>query len=83
MTGHALGAAGAIEAGFCWLALSRYNTGRAIPPHAWDGVADPALPRLALADRNARLPERRPAIAASNSFAFGGNNICLVLGDGA
>lgn len=83
LTGHTLGAAGAIEAGFCWLALSRYNTARAIPPHVWDGVADPALPRLALADKTSRLPEHRPTIAASNSFAFGGNNICLVLSDGA
>jgi 3-oxoacyl-[acyl-carrier-protein] synthase-1 len=83
LTGHALGAAGAIEAGFCWLLLSRYNIARSIPPHVWDGVRDPKLPPLALADSAARLPQRRPAIVASNSFAFGGNNITLLLSEHA
>lgn len=81
LTGHALGAAGAIEAGFCWLALSGYNTARTAPPHVWDRVSDPKLPSLKLADPMTRLPERGPRIAASNSFAFGGNNISLVLGE--
>ncbi|MBI3897955.1 MAG: beta-ketoacyl-ACP synthase [Gammaproteobacteria bacterium] len=80
-TGHTLGAAGAIEAGFCWLALSGYNTAHAAPPHIWDGVADPQLPPITLADTTTRLPQRRPRIMVSNSFAFGGNNISLVLSD--
>ena len=83
LTGHALGAAGAIEAGFCWLTLSEENRVGALPPHVWDGARDPTFPSLALTDATARLPRERPRLLASNSFAFGGNNICLVIGDGS
>jgi 3-oxoacyl-[acyl-carrier-protein] synthase-1 len=37
MTGHTLGAAGALEAAFCWLSLSGHNPQGLLPPHAWDG----------------------------------------------
>ena len=78
-TGHALGAAGAIEAGLCWLAMQDDNTVGKLPPHLWDGLADPALPALNLVEPGARLghPLR---CAVSNSFAFGGANAALVLG---
>ena len=78
-TGHALGAAGAIEAGLCWLAMQDDNPAGKLPPHLWDGLADPALPALNLAEPGARLghPLRW---ALSNSFAFGGANAALVLG---
>ncbi len=52
LTGHTLGAAGAIEAGLCWLALSEANPARRLPPHRWDGAADAALPPLAQADHS-------------------------------
>jgi 3-oxoacyl-[acyl-carrier-protein] synthase-1 len=51
-----------------------------LPPHAWDGVADPALPQLMLSSKGDA--PRRCQVVASNSFAFGGNNACLVLGRG-
>ena len=35
-TGHALGAAGAIEAGLCWLAMQDDNALGKLPPHLWD-----------------------------------------------
>lgn len=79
MTGHTLGAAGAIEAAFCWLALT--GDGR-LPPHVWDGMADPTLPQLSLAQPGQRFACKR-RIAMSNSFAFGGNNISLILGEAA
>jgi 3-oxoacyl-[acyl-carrier-protein] synthase-1 len=77
MTGHALGAAGALEAAFCWLALTD-PAGR-LPPHVWDGEPDPDLPRLdtVVHGRCFALGRR---IAMSNSFAFGGNNLSLILG---
>ena len=83
MTGHTLGAAGAVEAAFLWLTLSRrWNPDGVLPPHLWDGIADPALPPLALAAVGARLPEGARAAGLSNSFAFGGSNCCVVLSRG-
>lgn len=74
LTGHTLGAAGALEAAFCWLTLAR-NDG-ILPRHLWDAEADPALP--ALAGLGASQTGRPVRTAMSNSFAFGGNNISLL-----
>jgi 3-oxoacyl-[acyl-carrier-protein] synthase-1 len=80
--GHTLGASGAIEAGLCWLALERREGDTlSLPPHRWDGVADPALPALRLAAPGERLRARRPCALMSNSFGFGGSNCTLILGD--
>ncbi|MBI6621374.1 beta-ketoacyl-[acyl-carrier-protein] synthase family protein [Pseudomonas corrugata] len=81
MTGHTLGAAGALEAAFCWLALSAENPSHALPPHVWDGQADPELPVLNWIDSRARLNPTFPRRLMSNSFAFGGNNVSLIIGD--
>ncbi|MBS1197767.1 MAG: Beta-ketoacyl-acyl-carrier-protein synthase [Proteobacteria bacterium] len=75
MTGHTLGAAGALEAAFCWLALT--GDGR-LPPHVWDGAADPALPPLSTVLADQRFADQA-RVVMSNSFAFGGNNISLIL----
>lgn len=76
LTGHTLAAAGAIEAAFCWLTLQRSD--QLLPPHLWDGQPDPELPVLpGLAARKASKPLH---YAMSNSFAFGGNNLSLILG---
>ncbi len=83
MTGHALGAAGAIEAAFLWLTLHpRFNPGRRLPPHLWDGVADAALAPIRLATTDDRLPDTHKLAVLSNSFGFGGSNCSLVLGRG-
>jgi 3-oxoacyl-[acyl-carrier-protein] synthase-1 len=78
-TGHCLGAAGAIEAGLCWLLLSGLNLNQRLPPHLWDGAADPAMPPLGLItlDRQGLKPLQ---YCLSNSFAFGGNNVSLLIG---
>lgn len=76
LTGHTLGAAGAVEAAVCWLALAR-NPRRQLPPHWWDGDVDPALPALRLAAPGETVPRLRRAL--SQSFAFGGSNAALVL----
>ncbi|MBT9301465.1 beta-ketoacyl-[acyl-carrier-protein] synthase family protein [Pseudomonas sp. TAE6080] len=74
LTGHTLGAAGALEAAFCWLSLMEGS----VPPHVWDGQADPALPALHWAKVGDTLQTR---CLMSNSFAFGGNNVSLIIGD--
>ncbi len=75
-TGHLLGAAGAIEAIFCVLALRD----QVAPPTI--NLDNPAVqPRLDLAPHVAR--NRRIDVALSNSFGFGGTNASLVLGRGA
>ncbi|EPY02139.1 beta-ketoacyl-ACP synthase [Magnetospirillum fulvum] len=80
MTGHTLGAAGAVETAILWLTLSRrWNPDGRVPPHLWDGINDPDLPPLALAGPETRLPDRARLAALSNSFAFGGSNCCLAL----
>ena len=81
MTGHTLGAASACEAAILWLTLhSDYNDGL-LPPHLWDGVADPAIPPIALVSPGMRATAGRRAML-SNSFAFGGSNLALILGRG-
>jgi len=80
LTGHTLGAAGAIDAALCWLTLAN-NPHAQLPPHWWDGEADPALAqvRLTAPGESAARPLR---YLLSQNFAFGGSNAALVLGAG-
>jgi 3-oxoacyl-[acyl-carrier-protein] synthase-1 len=81
LVGHTLGASGAVEIAFCWMALNRADrTGLALPPHTWDGVHDPSLPVLHLVANGERAKIRDPLAILSNSFGFGGNNCVVVLG---
>ena len=82
MIGHTLGAAGACEAAFVWLTLNPdYNPDNRLPPHLWDGMLDPEMPAIRLADTGARFVEHDGRAAMlSNSFAFGGNNVVLAFG---
>ncbi|NKJ47904.1 beta-ketoacyl-[acyl-carrier-protein] synthase II [Burkholderia sp. SG-MS1] len=78
LTGHQLGAAGATELGFAWLTLARDDV--PLPRHVWDGELDPALPPLDLVE-NERFVARgaNAQYVMSNSFAFGGSNVSLIL----
>lgn len=76
LTGHMLGATGGVEAAFLCLSL---RDGR-LPPHVWDGQADPALPVLNFIAAGTRARPGRLAML-SNSFGFGGSNAALLLGD--
>jgi len=73
MTGHLLGAAGAVEAALCVRAL---ETG-ILPPTT--NLEDPD-PECAL-DHVANRPRKAsPAAVLSNSFGFGGTNAALIFG---
>jgi 3-oxoacyl-[acyl-carrier-protein] synthase II len=76
--GHLLGAAGAVEAVATLAALRA----RVIPPTLGLEVPDPELD-LDYVPGEARpliMSNGRPPAAISNSFAFGGHNVTLVLG---
>jgi 3-oxoacyl-[acyl-carrier-protein] synthase II len=72
MVGHTLTAAGAIEAVFSVLTLINQR----IPPTINYEIPDPAIP-LDVVPNKARDARVRRVI--SNSFGFGGQNVCLVL----
>lgn len=78
MTGHALGAAAALELGICWLLLSCGDATGLLIPNRNDDEIDEALPSLNWVETGQRLG-RRIDYCQSNSFAFGGNNISIVV----
>lgn len=72
MMGHSLGAAGAVEAIFCLLALKD----QFLPPNINFGALDDGL------DLNVVANESRPAVVGttlSNSFGFGGTNASILI----
>lgn len=77
VTGHALGAAGALEAAAVLLSMEH----RLIPPTDGLEQIDPELPPIDLVRKEPRPWEPAPSI--SNSFGFGGHNGSLVIGPGA
>ena len=74
MTGHLLGAAGAIEAIACVLAVKN----DIVPPTINFSNLDPELdPKLNFTFNKAQ--ERKVDVAISNTFGFGGHNACVVI----
>ncbi|MFV0477604.1 MAG: beta-ketoacyl-ACP synthase [Parahaliea sp.] len=81
-TGHCLGAASALESGICWLLLNaagNKQTGIRLPPSAYPDERDDTLAPIALTGHNERL-NHTLRYCMSNSFAFGGNNVSIILG---
>ncbi|HSJ13537.1 MAG TPA: hypothetical protein VK939_03925 [Longimicrobiales bacterium] len=72
MTGHLLGAAGAVEMVICTLVC---RDGK-IPPTINFTTQDPACD---LNYAHNRMIERPVRVALTNSFGFGGHNVCLAV----
>ena len=73
LTGHTLGAAGAISTGLAWLML-KYNF---IVPHIFDGHFAPDCARIRLAQIGDNKEINK---ILCNAFAFGGSNASLIIG---
>lgn len=74
LTGHTLGASGAIEIALSWLMIKN----NFIIPHKFDGVYDDRIPKINLATGKENIKINN---ILSNSFAFGGSNVSVILGD--
>jgi 3-oxoacyl-[acyl-carrier-protein] synthase II len=70
MTGHLLGAAGAVEGIFCILALHH----RVAPPTINITEPDPAITLDVVRDTPREIGS---GVALNNSFGFGGHNIAV------
>jgi 3-oxoacyl-[acyl-carrier-protein] synthase-1 len=80
LTGHTLGAAGAIEAALCWLALSdEYNPEQYYLPHIWDNQQANDVNLTGFTQIKEISRKKRNQYALSNSFAFGGSNASVIL----
>lgn len=77
LTGHTLGAAGALELAACYYAM-RFQK---FPVQAWDKVQDEEMPVLNIISdkKSSENPGREIKSCMSNSFAFGGCNASLVI----
>lgn len=77
VTGHTLGAAGALELAICY-SLITTGDGK-LPVHLWDGVTDEALPALNFVKKEKTYNSIRTCM--SNTFGFGGCNVSLIIGE--
>jgi len=73
MTGHLLGAAGGVEAAFCALTVGRGQ----IPPTINQTTPDPDCDLDYVPSTAREVPITH---ALTNSFGFGGANVCLIFG---
>ena len=78
--GHTLGAAGALETAVCWMVLKEQ---KGLPVHCWDGERDEDFPSLHVVSlsMNEKPASVQTSICMTNSFAFGGCNVSLVIGN--
>lgn len=79
LTGHTLGAAGATEAGLCWLLLNELDNENSVQAkQVFNDQIDPELSRINVTSNH--YVNENVLYTMSNSFAFGGNNVSVILG---
>lgn len=74
VTGHLLGAAGALEAVFTVRSLQD----RVVPPSINIEQVDPEIDVNVAVNRSQVLPQSGPLVGVSNSFGFGGHDVSLL-----
>lgn len=81
VTGHTLGAAGALEVGIvCLIMMHRINNNIQLPEHHIKDSFDDTLPFINIVTKENNLIPSSPHIhMMTNSFAFGGSNVSLIL----
>ena len=77
VTGHTLGAAGALELAVCCSIITS-GDGK-LPPQLWDGEEDDDLAPLNFVEKDKKYNDIR--ICMSNTFGFGGCNVSLIIGE--
>ena len=77
VTGHTLGAAGALELAVCCSIITA-GVGK-LPPQLWDGEKDEGLESLNFVEKDKKYNDIR--ICMSNTFGFGGCNVSLIIGE--
>ena len=77
VTGHTLGAAGALELAICYSLITAAD-GK-LPPMRWDDQADEELEPLNFVEKEKTYNCIR--ICMSNTFGFGGCNVSLIIGE--
>lgn len=87
VTGHTLGASGALALSLCYKALvENYQKETwVLPAQAWDGIRDETLPALnfVCAEQNGAALQKSAKMlhnCMANSFGFGGANASLIVG---
>lgn len=80
ITGHTLGAAGALGVAVLWCMLTFSEDHLRLPVHVFDGQPDPTLPALHLTAKDEVQSLSFQTCLLSNVFAFGGNNCAVILG---
>ena len=64
--------------GLCWLTLSDINKKKYLPPHIWDGQFCEEYAPIRLTKKKTEIESIKNCM--SNSFAFGGSNVTLIIG---
>lgn len=82
ITGHTLGASGALEIAICYAAIKNNQNAERVrlPLQVWDKERDLELPELNFVDSENTKNTGKVKVCLSNSFAFGGANSSLIIG---
>ena len=78
LTGHTLGACGAVEAAILWMCFMKsQNENIYLPPHIYDN--QPENTKLRFVKIGQTFPLKKQINMLSNTFAFGGNNASVII----